>query len=370
MVHLLTLALVPDSLLMPIALALLWFTLRLAHPRLSAGENAPYPWRDWAGLGLCLGLAGLTKYTAVLLVPGVFGVLTFSLGWRWLRSPGPWLAAAIALLLISPVLWWNHQHGWISFAYQWGHAGGREEWQAKRVLGFVLVQLLVFGPLSWWALVVGWRRMAWPSWTACLALCMALPALCLTLFLSGRGSALPHWTSWSWVLLLPLGAWAWRHAWPTSKRWLLSAVALQALASVALCVGLVVGRPANPFADVQGWQSAAERASQVAKTHGLRNLTVVNWSLASRLAWYARPMPVIVAQSHQDQFDLWFGTFKPGDDALWVDWSVKPYPAPLTSAGEPGFAHCERVETHQSQHLGQVVGSFTFHVCRDWKVLP
>jgi hypothetical protein len=108
----------------------------------------------------------------------------------------------------------------------------------------------------------------------------------------------------------------------------------------------------------------------VAKTHGLRNLTVVNWSLASRLAWYARPMPVIVAQSHQDQFDLWFGTFKPGDDALWVDWSVKPYPAPIASAGEPGFVHCERVETHQSQHLGQVVGSFTFHVCRDWKALP
>jgi 4-amino-4-deoxy-L-arabinose transferase-like glycosyltransferase len=177
MVHLLTLALVPDSLLMPIALALMWLTLRLAHPRPTAGENTPYPWRDWAALGLCLGLAGLTKYTAVLLVPGVFGVLTVSLGWRWLRGPGPWLAAAIALLLISPVLWWNHQHGWISFAYQWGHAGGREAWQAKRVLGFVLVQWLVFGPVSWWALAVGWRRMPRPSKTAWLALCMALPAL-------------------------------------------------------------------------------------------------------------------------------------------------------------------------------------------------
>jgi 4-amino-4-deoxy-L-arabinose transferase-like glycosyltransferase len=179
MVHLLALAMVPDSLLMPIALALLQVTLRLAHPRpsLTAEPNTQYPWRDWAALGLCLGLAGLTKYTAVLLVPGVFGVLTVSLGWRWLRGPGPWLAAAIALLLISPVLWWNHQHGWISFAYQWGHAGGREEWQAKRVLGFVLVQLLVFGPVSWWALAVGWRRMAWPSRTAGLALCMALPAL-------------------------------------------------------------------------------------------------------------------------------------------------------------------------------------------------
>ena len=370
MVHLLALALVPDSLLMPIALALLWFTLRLTHPRQSAGENAPYPWRDWCALGLCLGLAGLTKYTSVLLVPGVVLVLSLSWGWRWLRGPGPWLAALIALLLISPVFWWNHQHGWISFAYQLGHAGGRDTWQAKSFFGFVLVQCLVFGPLSWWAMVVGWRRMAWPRRTAWLALGMALPALLLTWVLSGKGSALPHWTSWPWLLLLPFSAWAWYQLWPQHKAWLRGGLALQALASVALCVGLVVGRPANPFADVQGWQSAAERASQVAKTHGLRSLTVVNWSLASRLAWYARPMPVIVAQSHQDQFDLWFGTFKPGDDALWVDWSVKPYPAPLTSAGEPGFAHCERVETHQSQHLGQVVGSFTFHVCRDWKALP
>jgi hypothetical protein len=28
------------------------------------------------------------------------------------------------------------------------------------------------------------------------------------------------------------------------------------------------------------------------------------------------------------------------------------------------------VDAHHSQHLDHVVGSFTFHVCRDWKALP
>ena len=372
MVHLLALALVPDTLLMPIVLALLHFTLRLTQHQTTPVANNACPWRDWCAVGVCLGLAGLTKYTAILLVPGFVMALTLSQGWRWLRGPGPWLAACIAVVLISPILWWNHSHEWISFAYQLGHAGGREEWQAKRVLGFVLVQLLVLGPLSWWALVAGWRGMPqteqrWPVW---VALGLALPVLLLTMALSGRGSALPHWTSWSWVLLLPVAGWAWLEAWPRHRVWWRSALVLQMLACLALGVGLLAGRPANPFADVQGWQAAAQRATQVAQAQGLRTLTVVNWSLASRLAWYARPMPVVVAQSHQDQFDLWFGQFKAGDDALWVDWSVKPYPAPLSQAGQAGFAHCDPIEQHISQRWGHVFATFDFHICRDWRPQP
>ncbi len=372
MVHLLALALVPDTLLMPIVLALLHVTLRLSKSLSTAGPNSPCPWRDWVAVGVCLGLAGLTKYTAVLLVPGFVLALYASAGWRWLRGPGPWLAAGIALVLISPVLWWNHQHDWISFAYQLGHAGGRDEWQAKRVLGFLAVQALVLGPLSWWALVEGWRRVpdAVHRWPVKVALGMALPVFLLTLALSGRGSALPHWTVWSWVLLLPVTAWAWQHAGLGQRSWWRWGLVVQALACVALAVGLLLGRPANPFADVQAWQGAAQRATQVAQANGLRTLTVVNWSLASRLAWYARPMPVVVAQSHEDQFDLWFGHFKPGDDALWVDWSAKPYPAPVRQAGQAGFAQCDRVEQHVGQHWGHVVATFDFHICRDWGPAP
>jgi hypothetical protein len=38
--------------------------------------------------------------------------------WRWLRSPYPYLAALIAVVVFSPVLIWNAQHDWASFRFQ------------------------------------------------------------------------------------------------------------------------------------------------------------------------------------------------------------------------------------------------------------
>jgi len=77
---------------------------------------------DWLLTGLCIGLALLGKYPASLLL-GVFflALLSSQEGRRELATPGPWLAAAVAVLLFMPVVWWNGQHDWISFAFQLGH---------------------------------------------------------------------------------------------------------------------------------------------------------------------------------------------------------------------------------------------------------
>ncbi len=77
---------------------------------------------DWLFTGICTGLALLGKYPAVLLFGVFFLALLLSReGRRELVTPGPWLAAAIASALFLPVVWWNSQHDWISFAFQLGH---------------------------------------------------------------------------------------------------------------------------------------------------------------------------------------------------------------------------------------------------------
>ncbi len=78
--------------------------------------------RCWLLAGICAGLALLGKYPAILLLGTVFIALLFSSeGRRELFSRGPWLAAAVAALLFFPVVLWNYQHDWISFAFQFGH---------------------------------------------------------------------------------------------------------------------------------------------------------------------------------------------------------------------------------------------------------
>jgi dolichol-phosphate mannosyltransferase len=75
--------------------------------------------KAWWGLGLCIGLGMLSKYTIALLGPAtlVF-VLLDPRSRRWLLRPEPYLAVAIAAGLFSPVIYWNATHDWASFAFQ------------------------------------------------------------------------------------------------------------------------------------------------------------------------------------------------------------------------------------------------------------
>jgi len=73
----------------------------------------------WYAWGAALGLGLLSKYTMILLVPCTFGFLLFCpLLRHWLARKEPWLGLLIALVLFSPVLYWNAQHDWLSFTYQ------------------------------------------------------------------------------------------------------------------------------------------------------------------------------------------------------------------------------------------------------------
>ncbi|MFZ2327635.1 MAG: hypothetical protein WAW73_12005, partial [Rhodoferax sp.] len=100
---------------------------------------------------------------------------------------------------------------------------------------------------------------------------------------------------------------------------------------------------------------------------GLHSVAVQNWTLASRLGWYARPLPVHVLEDRFDQFDLWAGDLPPGGDTLLVDWSQLAYTVPL---GAHGFASCTLLATQDVQRLGAPVASFRFFACRNWSGQP
>ncbi len=74
----------------------------------------------WYLLGISLGLGLLSKYTMILFVPSLFLFLLLSgKNRKWLLRKELYLALFIALLLFSPVIFWNSQHAWISFRFQY-----------------------------------------------------------------------------------------------------------------------------------------------------------------------------------------------------------------------------------------------------------
>ncbi len=76
----------------------------------------------WMLAGLFLGLAFLSKYTAALIPPSVLLYLLASKKNRAvLKTFYPYLALAAALLVFSPVIYWNITHNFISFKFQLSH---------------------------------------------------------------------------------------------------------------------------------------------------------------------------------------------------------------------------------------------------------
>jgi 4-amino-4-deoxy-L-arabinose transferase-like glycosyltransferase len=99
----------------------------------------------WLWVGLWFGLAGLSKYTAVTLVVSALLLIASERRWSQLRTPWPWLAVLIAFVAISPVLWWNWQHGWISFRYQVFHVDDpQRSWSMHRFLLSQAIQFLAY----------------------------------------------------------------------------------------------------------------------------------------------------------------------------------------------------------------------------------
>jgi dolichol-phosphate mannosyltransferase len=109
--------------------------------------------RAWWGAGICMGIGLLSKYSMGLLVPAALAfVLLDPQSRRWLRQWQPYAAALIALAIFSPVILWNAQNEWASFAFQ----------TSRRLVGapqfalhkLILAALLLITPMGCFAAAV------------------------------------------------------------------------------------------------------------------------------------------------------------------------------------------------------------------------
>ena len=234
---------VPDG---PLIFFLLAAALTLANGFFAGAESCS-PWRTWILAGIWLGFAGLAKYHAALFA---FSLLLYLVSLpqrrRILLHPAPWAGAGIALAIFAPVLLWNAQHSWISFAFQTQHgfvfkappgvpystlhfgnmligAAGQAGW----ILPWIFVPLVL---AAWRALRIG--RKHEQSW---YCLCLGLPTILFFTIVPLFGNrGLPHWPMSGWLMLYPLlGDYLVRVASQgRRRRW--------AIASVALFAGLAV----------------------------------------------------------------------------------------------------------------------------------
>jgi 4-amino-4-deoxy-L-arabinose transferase-like glycosyltransferase len=144
----------PDVAMIPFAVAMMWSLVRLTE----SGDG-----RWWLAAGLFAGLSLLSKFTAIMFAPAVAAFLLVpDWRWRWLRSPYPYLAVLVAIIVFSPVLIWNAQHDWASFRFQGVRATANYGISLRTIgdyiglqfglVGFVLLPVVLSG-----LLMTAWR---------------------------------------------------------------------------------------------------------------------------------------------------------------------------------------------------------------------
>lgn len=119
------------------AAGFLCFARALKHGRVS----------DYALLGAVLGLAFLSKYHIVIVIPILLTAVLIDPKLprpRWSLVP---VTLVAGLLFCSPVFIWNAHHDWISFRFQTEHGLGGDAWDPMWTSTYIVGQCLLFFPL-------------------------------------------------------------------------------------------------------------------------------------------------------------------------------------------------------------------------------
>ena len=200
------------------ALAEGWFPLSDA-----LSDPPDHRLRTWLWTGFWIGLAALSKYQAALTCVGLgLYVISVPARRRELLTPGPWLAAIVTLALLSPVLIWNAEHHWASFAFQ----GGRGVPNKVHIEGPFVALLGQLALLLPWVFVpmvqagISAVRIGPADQRRWFCVMLAAPAILLfTLSPLVGPRTLPHWSMPGWLFVFPLLGLALATAADAGKTW-------------------------------------------------------------------------------------------------------------------------------------------------------
>jgi 4-amino-4-deoxy-L-arabinose transferase-like glycosyltransferase len=314
----------PDTAMIPFAVAMLWSLVRLHE-----SGNA----RWWLAAGLFAGLAALSKFTVIMLLPAV---LAFALvpDWRrrWLLSPWPWLAALIAVVVFAPVLIWNTQHDWASFRFQFVRAVATHGWSLRTVGEFLAIQFGLVGFVMLPVVLSGVTLTAWRGYRTREPVAILLSTAVMVPFGYFLWKSLTLRVGDTWPMFLwPAGFAATainltmlpREGWP---EWMIQSTVKWARVAVMTGIAFVVGvflyyvaAPWNligrtdPVGGEAGYEQIVARAEVQLQKTGATWIATSDYRTYAMMRWYFNGRVPVVQINERGRFQ---GFRDPGMDLI------------------------------------------------------
>jgi len=293
--------LMPDTLLFLLILPIIFTVIEIEkNNKLST----------WLLLGLLLGLAGLSKYTAVLFIVPIIIYFIMRKRYKLFYTPKIIPAILIALIIILPVIIWNIQNDWSSFAYQSAHVVGDRGINWNGFFSSLGAQIGAYNPflapIAFWGLYKALRS---ENSTLFLTALFGLVMISFFTYASLYKTALPHWSALFYMLFIPIGTF---YLMNISKKYLKFAIGFGLVLSLISYAELGFKFIPQPdyqslHRDIHGWETIMQKTNQQITDVNTQAIAVTNWSLASRAIYYNRSYnsSVYLIDERNDQFDVW-----------------------------------------------------------------
>jgi hypothetical protein len=255
-------------------------------------------------------------------------------GWRsrWLKSPYPWAAAAIALAIFSPVLIWNAQHDWASFRFQSVRAVATHELSLRTVADYFGLQFFLVGPVLLPVVLSGVTLTAWRGARDkdAIALLLSLCVIAPFGYFLWKSLTLRIGDTWP-MFLWPVGfaatavniAMLSREGWPA---WMIRSTVRWARIAIASGIVLVVGTflysvagPWNligkrdPVGSEAAYEQVASRAREEMPKIGASWIATTDYRTYAMLRWLLRDRVPVVQINERGRFS---GFRDPGIESI------------------------------------------------------
>ncbi len=327
---------------------------------------------------ILLGLAGLTKYNAILFAAGVFGLVVFVPRLRpILKSKHFYLAVLAALICVLPVVYWNAAHQAASFQF---HMGDRLQNSRSinrtgvNFAGFLVATSIAVSPFLLIALtrfimnrpVVTPRECSgfanWRGLTLAVLISSALGCLALSYYIS----VLYYWGLVAFITFLPFAVLYF------AKRWQIMAHVIYGVVFATAFTFNYVVAPINAlfdgydseFAIMFGWPEVSEKTALARKLRKADFLASSDYRSGALLAFWAQDKDVTVIARRNSQFDFWQqNQLHEGQTAI----ILTDRAFPMTPYLRDHFDVVDKVETIEIRRFGHFVNSYALYIGHGYK---